>query len=68
MVDGKLLITPPLQYADCAPKDSDVDIAADGPWFLHWSMKLLFPDLLWLVLLAKDVTQLGVDVEALVVS
>jgi hypothetical protein len=31
-------------------------------------MKLLLPDLLQLVLLAKDVTQVRVDVEALVVA
>jgi hypothetical protein len=28
----------------------------------------LLPDLLWLVLLTEDVTQVGVDVEALVVA
>ena len=44
------------------------DIAADGPWCLHRPMKLLLPDLLRLVLLAEDVTQVGVDVEALVVA
>ena len=68
MVDGKLLITPPLQYVDCAPKDCDTDIPADGPWCLHRPMKLLLPDLLRLVLLAEDVTHAGVDVEALVVA
>ena len=67
-VDGKLLVTPPLQYVDCAPKDCDANIAADGPWCLHRPMKLLLPDLLRLVLLAEDVTQVGVDVEALVVA
>ena len=67
-VDGKLLITPPLQYVDCAPKDCDTVIAADGPWCLHRPMKLLLSDLLWLVLLAEDVTQVGVDVEDLVVA
>ena len=68
MVDGKLLITPLLQYVDCAPKDRDADITADGPWYLHQPMKLLLLDLLRLVLLAEDVTQVGVDVEALVVA
>ena len=66
--DGKLLITPPLQYVDCVPKDCHADIAADGPWCLYRPMKLLLPDLLRLVLLAEDVTQVGVDVEALVVA
>ena len=67
-MDGKLLITPPLQYVDCAPKDCHANMSADGPWCLHWPMKLLLPDLLRLVLLAEDVTQVGVDVEALVVA
>ena len=67
-MDDKLLITPPLQYVDCAPKDCDADIAADGPWCLHLPMKLLLPDLLRLVLLAEDVTQVGINVGALVVA
>ena len=56
---GKLLITLPLQYVDCAPKDCHIDSATDGPWCLHELMKLLLPDLLWLVLLTEDVTQVG---------
>ena len=37
--------------------------------FARWAMmKLLLPDLLRLVLLAEDLTQVGVDVEALVVA
>ena len=67
-MDGKLLITPPLQYVNCAPKDCDADIIADGPCCLHWPMKLLLPNLLRLILLAEDVTQVGVDVEALVIA
>jgi hypothetical protein len=66
VVDGKLLITLPLQYVHCALKDWHDDITADGPWHLHRLMKLLLPDLLRLVLLAEDVTQEGVDVEAFV--
>ena len=67
-MDGKLLITPPLEYVDCAPKDYHVDIATDGPWCLHQPMKLSLPDLFRLILLAEDVTQVGVDVETLVVA
>ena len=65
-VMDEICYTPLLQYVDCAPKDCHADIAADGPWCLHRLMKLLLPDLLRLVLLAEDVTQVGVDVEALV--
>ena len=44
------------------------DIAADGPWCLHRPMKLVLRGLLYLILLIEDVTQVGVDVEALVVA
>jgi hypothetical protein len=65
-VDGKLLITLLLQYVHCAPKERHDDIAADGPWCLHRPMKLLLSYLLRLVLLAEDVIQEGVGIEALV--
>ena len=58
-VDGKLLITPLLQYVDCPPKDCHTNIAIDGPWCLHRPMKLLLLDLLRLVLLAKDLMLVG---------